>query len=125
VVGTVPTEAQIPESQLRLRVQRHLDDSLPVALVSQVSASYGRGDPCCACDQAITRNKVQYVVDPRDTNGLSFHLTCHVIWQRECARRLMEREKAYRPLSRESSKPSTPKPARLTRNGVTCVLAPN
>jgi hypothetical protein len=42
------------------------------------------------CDRPITHDKVQYdVVDPR-ANCLSFHLGCHVIWQRERAKRLAD-----------------------------------
>jgi hypothetical protein len=81
------TGATLLESELRLRVLRRIDDGrLPVALVSVIDASYGSGKVCCVCDRPITRDAVEYdIVDPRSTNCLSFHFSCHVIWQQECA----------------------------------------
>jgi hypothetical protein len=87
--GDMCTEATLLESELRLRVQRRVEDGrLPVLLVSHLDASYGSGNVCCVCDQPITCDDVEYdIVDSRNTNCLSFHFSCHVIWQRECAHR--------------------------------------
>jgi hypothetical protein len=92
--GDMPIEATLLESELRLRVQRRIDGGrLPVALVSRTDSSYGTGNVCCACDQPITSDNVEYeIVDNRNTNCLclSFHSSCHVIWQQECAHRIAD-----------------------------------
>jgi hypothetical protein len=88
----MPTEAALLENELRLRVQRRIDGGrLPVALISQVEGSYGTARLCCVCDQPITRENVDYdVVKFCKTTclSLSFHASCYVIWQRECAHRV-------------------------------------
>ena len=84
------TEAALLEIELRLRVQRRINDGrLPVVLVRGVEASYGTGEVCCVCDQPITSDTVEYdIVGSGGTDYLSFHLFCHVIWQLECALRV-------------------------------------
>jgi hypothetical protein len=104
----MPTESQIPESELLLRVQQRINDRrLPVVMSSQISAGYGTGrDVCQVCDESIPENKVQYEVgDPRNGNPLMFHFACYVVWQLECARRIVEAE---RKRSRDSVQPNPP-----------------
>ena len=81
----MPTDVGLSESELRLRVQQRIKDGrLPVALVTLVnSGANGRGHACGVCDRPVMRDKVDY-----DTNHLTFHHACYVIWQRECARRI-------------------------------------
>jgi len=83
------TEAALPESELRMRVQQRIKEGrLPVAFVRLVNAGAGAGGcECPVCDQPVKRDKVEY--DPRDADHqLIFHYSCYLIWQRECARRI-------------------------------------
>lgn len=87
----MPTEAVLPESDLRSRVQqRILEGRLPLTFVTPVNAGFGVGQVCAVCDTPVTGDKVEYhVVDPRNaTDQLTFHFACYVAWQRECARRV-------------------------------------
>jgi hypothetical protein len=81
----MPTDTGLAESELRLRVQQRIKEGrLPVALVTLVnSGANGGAHACGVCDKPVTRDKVEY-----DTNHLTFHHACYVIWQRECARRI-------------------------------------
>jgi hypothetical protein len=84
----MPTESQIPERELLLRVRQRIDDGrLPVAMPSSICSGYGTGaDLCQVCDQQITAYQVMYEVsDPR---RLLFHLGCYEVWHRECAKRI-------------------------------------
>ena len=97
--GDMPTEAMLLEDELRLRlrVQRRIDDGrLPVALVSRMD-SHGTEGVCCVCDQPIAYENVDYdIVDSLETAclTLSFHSSCYVIWQRECAQRVANTKRA-------------------------------
>ena len=88
----MPTDAAMLQSELRLRVQRRIEDGcLPAEPDNQVDASYGEGDTCSVCDQPITRYQVEYhSVDLRTIKYLSFHLPCYAIWKRECERRVAD-----------------------------------
>jgi hypothetical protein len=82
------TESQLRDTALRLRVRERIEDGrLPVMLPKAISAGYGAGNLCLACDQPITLTQIEYEVD-HDVNGspirLRLHLGCHVIWQIEC-----------------------------------------
>jgi hypothetical protein len=87
-----PTEAKLLENELRLRVRRRIDRGrVPVALVSRTDGSYLTGRACCVCDQPIEHEIVDYdVVNLRKATcrSLSFHFSCYVIWQQECAARV-------------------------------------
>ena len=101
----MPNEPTLLENELRLRVQRRIDGGrLPVALVSRNDGSYGTGRVCCVCDQPITCEIVDYdVVDSPKTTcvSLSFHFSCYVIWQRECAHRIANTKRTELPDDRQ------------------------
>jgi hypothetical protein len=84
----MPTESQLRDTALRLRVRHLIDNArLPVMLPRQISAGYGSGHICDACDQPIIRTQIEYEVeDYREGRRLRFHFGCHVVWQLECAR---------------------------------------
>jgi len=86
----MPTEAVLPESELRARVQERIKEGrLPVQFITLINGGFGGGQTCTVCDKPVTRDKVEYdVVDPRNADQLIFHFACYVIWQRECARRI-------------------------------------
>ena len=49
---------------------------------------YGRGDICSLCGEPICPSEVEFEVpEPEDgaTRAFKFHITCHAIWQLECA----------------------------------------
>ena len=95
--GDMPTEAMVLEDELRLHVQRRIDDGrLPVALVSRID-SHGTERVCCVCDQPIACENVDFdIVDFAETTclTLSFHSSCYFIWQRECAQRVANTKRA-------------------------------
>jgi len=82
----MPTESQLEDTALRLRVRELLKDGrLPLMVPMRVDGSYGCGQSCLVCDQPITSTDVQYEVDDyRNGKRLYFHLICHVVWQTEC-----------------------------------------
>jgi len=85
----MPAEPVCPESELLPRVQQRINDGrLPVAMPALISAGYGIGtDVCRVCDRAISAEQAMYEInDPRNSEPLTFHFACYVIWQRECAR---------------------------------------
>jgi hypothetical protein len=91
------TEAALPESELRMRVQQRIKEGrLPVVFVRLVNAGAGAaGHACPVCDQPVKRDKVEYDIDPGSANHhLIFHYPCYLIWQRECARRIRAGESA-------------------------------
>ena len=91
------TEAALPESELRKRVQQRIKEGrLPVAFVRLVNDGAGAGGHACpVCDQPVKRDKVEYDIDPRNANHhLVFHYPCYLIWQRVCARRIRAGERA-------------------------------
>ena len=83
----MPTESQLRDTALRLRVRERIADGrLPVMVPTRIDAGYGSGHLCVACDQPITSTQVEYeLADCRDGRPLRFHLGCHVVWQIECA----------------------------------------
>jgi hypothetical protein len=89
-VSSMPTEYQTRELQLQARIRRRIDEGrLPVHLADSISAGYGSGSKCHACDEPIAPSEIEYdLQDPRDgTARLSLHLGCYVIWQSECVKR--------------------------------------
>jgi hypothetical protein len=82
----MPTESQLRDTALRLRVRERIENGrLPMIVPSQIAGGYGSGRVCAACDDPITSSQVEYEVnDERNGNRLSFHLGCHVVWQLEC-----------------------------------------
>ena len=81
----MPTESQLRDVELRIRVRRLIEHgTLPQMLSEQIAAGYGAGHRCVACDQEITRIQIEYDVGTAGS-PLRFHLGCHVVWQLECA----------------------------------------
>jgi hypothetical protein len=82
----MPTESQLRDTALRLRVRERIENGrLPAMVPSWIAGGYGAGSVCAACDEPITSTQVEYEVnDERDGSRLSFHLGCHVVWQLEC-----------------------------------------
>jgi hypothetical protein len=49
---------------------------------------YGRGDVCSLCGEPIRSNEVEFEVPEGSAEGrgaFKFHITCHAVWQLECA----------------------------------------
>src|SRR6267142_2688370 len=59
---------------------------------------YGRGDVCSLCGEPIRSTEVEFEVPESEEGGmhaghrhaaptaaLKFHITCHAVWQLECA----------------------------------------
>ena len=49
---------------------------------------YGRGDTCSLCGEPIRSTEVEFEVpEPEEGAGsaFKFHITCHAVWQLECA----------------------------------------
>ncbi len=82
----MPTESQLRDIELRARIRQRIDKGhLHVFVPSIIHAGYGSGATCEGCEQAITRDQVQYeVADPSDGIPIKLHLGCHVLWQMEC-----------------------------------------
>lgn len=83
----MPTESQLRDTALRLRIRQRIEDArLPVMVPERILAGYGSGHLCIACDQPIQSTEVEYdCQDYRTGRQLCFHLGCHVVWQMECA----------------------------------------
>lgn len=83
----MPTESQLRDTALRLRVRERIADGrLPVMVPTRIDAGYGSGHTCVACAEPITSTQIEYELnDYRDGRALCFHLGCHVVWQIECA----------------------------------------
>lgn len=79
------------EKALALRVRERIADGrLPVVLSRKLAAGYGSGHTCRVCDRPILRQHVEYEVnDAGDGGQLTLHRSCYVIWQVECARRMI------------------------------------
>ena len=80
------TDPEFRDADVRRRV-RHLIEHgrLPLAPPTQrMTAGYGTGHTCAACDQQITTSQMEYAVEGAGT-PLWFHLGCRLIWQLECA----------------------------------------
>lgn len=84
----MPTESQLRDTALRLRIRERIENGqLPVMVPKQIQGGYGSGNPCVACDQPITSSQIEYdVKDEQTGRRLSFHFGCHVVWQLECVR---------------------------------------
>jgi hypothetical protein len=84
----------LSEDELLSRVRKRIDDgSLPAILARDLLAGFGGyGDMCHVCDQEILSAHVEYeVTDPSDGRQLTFHLSCYLVWQLECVRRIQRR----------------------------------
>jgi len=49
---------------------------------------YGRGDRCSLCGEPIRTTEVEFEVPESEDSrgaGFRFHITCHAVWQLECA----------------------------------------
>jgi hypothetical protein len=79
----MPTESQLRDTALRLRIRELLEKGLLPAMVpKEIHGGYGAGNACVACDQPITSTQVEYeVLEPQTGSCLHFHLGCHVVWQ--------------------------------------------
>ena len=88
----MPYGPRLSEQELCSRIQQRIEDGrLPVALSNSLTATYGSGDTCSGCGEPINSDQVEYdVADSRDGRQLTFHLSCHAIWQLECVRRVAE-----------------------------------
>lgn len=86
----MPTESNLPESELNARVRHRLDEGhLPTELFVAINAGCGTRASCAVCDEQITSDKIEFdVTDSRSARRLSFHFACFSIWQRQCAARL-------------------------------------
>jgi hypothetical protein len=86
----MPTESQLRDPALRTRIHRRIEERrLPVMVPKRISAGYGTGSRCDACDQPITLSQVEYDIDDVPYGApLSLHLGCHVLWQIECVKRM-------------------------------------
>jgi|SRR5215469_5044400 len=85
------TEFRLRDLELHARIRQHIDEGwLPVFLPDRISARYGSGSKCHACNQPVAPSQVKYdVEDPGNGTGrLSLHLGCYVLWQIECAKRM-------------------------------------
>ena len=99
------TKSQLQDLELYDHISRCIDEGrLPVHLPERVSAGYGFGSKCHACDQSLTHREIEYSVeDPRNAAApLSLHLGCYVIWQIECVKRLRKQQQ-----DRANSQPAT------------------
>ena len=86
----MPTEPQSPEGALRARIRRRMDFGLlPVAVPGVISAGYAAGLTCCACDQPITHDQIDYEVE-LECGTLELHMGCHGLWQVECVERIRD-----------------------------------
>ena len=82
----MPAASQLHDSELRLRIQKHIESGkLPCFIPrSRISAGYG-GNACVGCDQPIAKKHIEYEVrDDRAGRQLNFHFGCYVLWQIEC-----------------------------------------
>src|SRR5262245_13535675 len=87
-------EHQLRDIQLHAHIRRCIDEGrLPIYLPDSISAGYGSGSKCHACDQLITPSEIEYdVQDPTNSTArLRLHLGCYVLWQTECVRRTRTR----------------------------------
>ena len=85
------TEFRLPDFELHARIRQFIDEGwLPVFLPDRISARYGSGSKCHACNQPVAPSQVKYdVEDPGNGIGrLSLHLGCYVLWQIECVKRM-------------------------------------
>jgi hypothetical protein len=82
----MPTESQLRDTALRLRIRELIEDGhLPVIVPKQIGAGYGSNQLCAACAQPITKTQIEYdVTDYHHRKRLYFHMGCHVVWQLEC-----------------------------------------
>jgi hypothetical protein len=84
------SQYQLRDFELRVRIRRCIDEEwLPVFLPDSITAGYGSGSKCYACDQPIVSSEIKYdVQEPRNAARLRFHLGCYVLWQSECVKRM-------------------------------------
>ena len=91
----MPTESQLRDAGLRLRIRERIEDGrLPAMIPKAILAGYGEGNLCLACDQPITPTQIEYEVDYQADGlrrRLRLHLGCHVVWQIECHKSISER----------------------------------
>ena len=67
---------------------------LPRKGPTKMSAGYGKGYRCAACDRTITPYDVEYEMDFSDGVSYRMHSDCAAVWQSECERRAAdERER--------------------------------
>ena len=82
------TDPQFRDAVVRRRVRQLIEQGrLPLAPPTQrMSANYGTGHTCAACDEQITSAQMECAVEGAGI-PLWFHLGCRLIWQLECAQR--------------------------------------
>jgi hypothetical protein len=93
----MPDKPHLPEGELLSRIRQLIQEGrLPLFLSGDVMAGYGgRGDVCSACDKEILAEHVVYeVTDSRGGAKMAFHVSCHTVWQLECARLVAEKNHA-------------------------------
>ena len=89
----MPTEAQLRDTDLRRRIRERIDDGLlPLIVPTEITAGYGHGELCSACDEPVSDTQIEYDV-MHAGRTLSLHLGCHVIWQIECQARIKPRRR--------------------------------
>jgi hypothetical protein len=85
----VPTEAQLRDVELRDRIRSWIDEGrLPVLLPDRISAGYGSGSKCPACEQPITSGQIEYDVEYPSNGTPSLSLQ-----QIECVNRTRKERK--------------------------------
>jgi hypothetical protein len=86
----MPYGPRLSEHEIFSRLQKRIEDGrLPIALSINVIAGYGSAHTCSGCGEEISSDQVEYeLAELRDGGQLTFHRSCHAIWQVECVRRI-------------------------------------
>ena len=68
--------------------ERIVSGRLPNDKIGRVSATYGSGEPCCACSRAVSTEQVLYRLGRLGVRELLFHNACFALWK-------VERDRIY------------------------------